>query len=319
MYEVASLGSVNVDRMRNADPTELASVAADYEWFPGPGETVRREDCPEDLIPDPDEVHVGGTGANQAAAAAHAGAETRLFGKVGPDEAQHGVLETLHEAGVDVDAVGRSDAGTGSAFVFIDEDGESWIVVCAKANGEVDEAYVTAHYERLLDAAVVLLQNEIPVRTMEAFLQRLETEEDPPTVVVDPSPTDGVARLFGYDPVAYVTPNEHEYAALADELDAFDGTILRTCGGDDLVVESGGEERFTVTPPTVEARDTTGAGDVFAGFFAARLAAGADLRESVEIGVAAAALSTREVGAQEAIPSLADVEDLRASAWPNAG
>jgi ribokinase len=316
MYEVASLGSINIDRMRNANPVELVSVASDREWFPEPGETVRRERCPEELIPDPDEVHIGGKGANQAAAASHAGVETRLFGKVGLEDEQYGVLKKIGEAGVDVDAVGRSDAGTGTAFVFIDESGESWIVVCAKANGEVNEAYVDAQYDRLREAEVVLLQNEIPLDTMEAFLARLETEDDPPTVVVDPSPTAGAARLFDYDPVEYVTPNEHEQAVLREELAAFDGTVLRTHGGQDLVVE--GEEEFTVTPPTVDVRDTTGAGDVFTGFFAARLAAGASLRESAEMAVAAAALATREVGAQAAIPSLEEVERLRAESWPSA-
>lgn len=316
MYEVASLGSINIDRMRNAEPTALAGVASDYEWFPKPGETVRRERCPEDLIRDPDEVHIGGKGANQAAAASHAGADTRLFGKVGEEDEQYGVLKTLREAGVDVDTVGRSEVGTGTAFIFIDERGESWIVVCAKANGEVDEAYVNAHYERLREAEVVLLQNEIPLATMEAFLERLETEDDPPTVVFDPSPTAGAERLFGYEPVEYVTPNEHEYGVLADDLEVFDGTVLRTQGSDDLIVE--GEESFTVTPPSVAVRDTTGAGDVFAGFFAARVAAGATLRESAEMAVAAAALATRAVGAQEAIPSLEAVEEFRANAWSSA-
>lgn len=309
MYAVASLGSINVDRMRHVDESKLSDIAEDREWFPEPGETIRREECPTELIVDPDETHLGGKGSNQAAAAAHADADTGMFGKVGPDAEKFDILSKLESEGVDVDPVGRADVGTGTAYVFIDESGESWIVVCAKANGEVGEAYVSVHESELLDTDVVLLQNEIPIDTMETFLSRIEGRDDRPTVIFDPAPADGAERLLEYDAVDYITPNELEYEAIEDHLDAFDGTVIETRGGDDLLVE--GNHSFRLTPPEVEVADSTGAGDTFNGFLAARLADGDDFREAVETAIVAGALSTRETGAQEALPTMAEVRSFQ--------
>lgn len=313
---MASLGSINVDRTRRVEASTLAEIAAGREWFPDPGETVRREDCPTDLIADPDETALGGKGSNQAAAAARAGADTGMFGKVGPDADRFDLLAELERAGVDVDPVGRAAADTGTAFVFVDEAGESRIVVCARANGEVDEAYVAAHESALVDAEVVLLQNEIPVGTMTAFLDRIEGREGRPTVIFDPAPAEGAERLLEYDAVDYVTPNEREYRALAPHLEAFEGTVIETRGGDDLRVT--GERTFRLSPPEVEVVDATGAGDAFDGFLAARLAAGDGVREAVETATVASALATRGAGAQAAVPSMDEVREVREKWTPEA-
>ena len=311
MYDVASFGSLNVDLVRlNAD--EAVDPLADrWEWFPDPGQTVRRTSCPETLIDEPDEVHVGGKGANQAAAASRASATTGMFGKVGPDATEYGVRPTIADAGVDTEPVAVSERPTGTAFVFVESSGDSRIVVCARANGDVGEEYVDHRYDALADATVLLLQNEIPIETMEYLLQRLDAEADPPTVVFDPAPAENAQRLLRYEAVEYITPNEHEYDALSPEFDTFEGTILLTRGDDDLIVE--GQTEFHVTPPTVDVVDTTGAGDVFAGYFAAEIAAGVDLRSAVEFAVDASALATRTSGAQSSIPDRDAVEQFRAS------
>lgn len=309
MYDVASFGSLNVDLVKRDGERAVESLPERWDWFPEPGETIRRQSCPEELIEDPDETHVGGKGANQAAAASRAGAATGMFGKVGPDAPEFGVLETVADAGVDVDLVGVSEKPTGTAFVFVESDGDSRIVVCARANGDVDGAYVDRRYEALSGASVVVLQNEIPVETVAQFLDRLAAEPTPPTVVLNPAPAEGAQRLLGYDPVEYITPNEHEYEALSPALGAFDGTVILTQGADDVVVE--GEADFRVTPPSVEVVDTTGSGDVFTGYFAAEIAAGRRLRTAVEFAVDAAALATRTVGAQPAVPDRDEVEAFR--------
>ena len=57
--------------------------------------------------------------------------------------------------------------------------------------------------------------------------------------------------------------------------------------------------------------DTTGAGDAFAGVFAARLAAGDSLLEAARLGTAAGSLAVRVPGAQQ---HYADLDTLRATA-----
>jgi ribokinase len=310
MGHVVSLGSINVDRMRTVSVSELADLEQ-YDWFPDRDETVRIERPPDTLTADPDQVRHGGKGANQAVTAASAGAEAAMLGKIGADHDEFGVRDSLLASGVDVDEVAVAPEPTGRADVFVGPEGDSWIVVQAGANGAVDRAYVERQYETILQADCLLLQNEIPIEPVVALLTRLADEPDRPTVVLDPAPAGGAERLIGCDAVDYLTPNEREYETLRPHLEGFDGVLIRTSSGDDVVVE--GDTRLSITPPRLTPVDTTGAGDVMNGFMAARLADGATLREAVETAVIAGALSTQTEGAREGIPTLEEVRSVRTS------
>jgi ribokinase len=308
MGNVVSLGSINVDRTRTGSEPELVEFAR-HDWFPDRDETVRIDRVPDALTADPDRIRHGGKGANQAVATASAGAEAAMLGKVGADHDEFGVLDALLTAGVDVDGVEVAPVPTGRADVFVGPGGDSWIVVQAGANGAVDRAYVEHQYETILRADCLLLQNEIPVEPVVALLSALADEPERPTVVLDPAPADGAERLIGCDAVDYLTPNEREYETLRPWLEGFDGVLVRTSSGDDVVVE--GDQRFSVTPPRVTPVDTTGAGDVMNGFMTAQLAGGASLREAVETAVVAGALSTQTEGAREGIPTLEAIRSVR--------
>lgn len=307
MARVVSVGSVNVDRTVALDEGALADLAR-LDWFPEPGETVVVSD-PPDLPPFDWRTSLGGKGANQAVAAARAGADAALVGAVGRDEADADVLDTLAERGVDVSGVAVVDRPTGTAFVFLAPDGENHIAVVPGANAAVDADAVDAHWDAIRSADAVLVQHELPTATVDALLSRLDALADRPLVVLDPAPAEGVAPLFEHDCVDVVTPNETEYRALADALAGFDGTVVRTRGPDPVVVADG--ESFTVAPPAVEPVDATGAGDTFAGYLAAELADGSSLRDAVETATVAASLSTTAAGAQDAAPTAAEVRAFR--------
>jgi ribokinase len=311
MGAIVSLGSINVDRIHHVSDAEIADLSDRYSWFPDRGQTVQISDLPTNFVADPDSIRHGGKGANQAVAAAKAGAETELLGKVGPDAGEFGVRGRLTDAGVGVTRIGTASEPTGTADVFVGQEGDNRIVVRPGANSAVDSAYIRAQYDTIRSAECLLLQNEIPTEPVGTLLSELGAEADRPTVVLDPAPADGVEELLGCGAVDYLTPNENEYRATRSSLDEFDGTLVRKRGADDVVVEAG--RRFTVSPPTVDAVDTTGAGDVLNGFLAAQLAAGASLRDAVEIGTVAGSLSTRVEGARSGIPTLEDVRSYRTS------
>lgn len=308
---VVSLGSINIDKTRKVSESETAEFEERYDWFPDRGQTVRVEDAPDEFSAPPDSVLHGGKGANQTVAAAKAGAGTAMLGKVGSDHDEFGVLESLEENGVDTDGVGTASEPTGTAHVFVGPDGDNRIVVYPGANGAVDRRYIRSRYETILEADCLLLQNEIPPEPVVALLSDLADESNPPTVVLDPAPSEGAEELLVPGAVDYLTPNENEYESLRSHLDGFDGVVVRKRGGDDVIVEDG--ESFSVEPPQVRAVDTTGAGDVLNGFMAARLAAGASLREAVEVGAVAGSMSTREEGARGGIPTLEEVRAFRDS------
>jgi len=305
MTHIVSLGSINVDKVIDTSSVDVGALENRHDSFPDRGQTVEVTMVPDDF-PEADDVFHGGKGANQAAAAASCGVETVMLGKVGQDAREFDVGQRLAAAGVDTSLVGTDEAvPTATAYVFVNVDGENRIVVQPGANDAVDWEYIRNHYDTILDAECLLLQNEIPTPPVARLLAELSTEPDRPTVVLDPGPADGAATLLEYEAVDYVTPNESEYETLHAELEAFDGGLVRKRGADDVLVDA--EERFTVSPPTVSVTDTTGAGDILNGFLGARLAAGASLPEAVEDATVAASLATRERGARNGIPTLEDV------------
>ncbi len=109
---IVVFGSINVD------------LVVRVRSLPRPGETV--------LAPGY-EVVPGGKGANQAVAAARAGARTCMVGCVGRDGFALLALETMRSAGVDVSGVAAVEDSTGCALVCVDEDGRNQIVVASDA------------------------------------------------------------------------------------------------------------------------------------------------------------------------------------------
>lgn len=307
MHEVVSLGSINVDHTGYFADDEIARLEREYEWLPEPGETVAVSSIPTRLRDELPSVSLGGKGANQAVAAAHAGAETALLGCVGSDEADYDVRAGIGGHGVDVSGVESVDGPTGSAYIVVDETGENRIAILSGANAAVDRSYVEAHLETIADASCLLLQNEVPTSGVVWLLDHLAAAAEKPTVVVDPAPASGAEALVEHDAVDVVVPNATEHRALADSLSTFEGTLVVTHG--DEYVRVAGEETFEVAPPVADPVDTTGAGDVFTGFFAATLARGGTLRDAVERGVTAAALSTEHEGVQSAVPDAETVDE----------
>ncbi|MFB6143079.1 MAG: PfkB family carbohydrate kinase [Halorientalis sp.] len=311
MASVACFGSVNVDRVRFVDDATLADLAATYPWFPSAGETVTVESVPAEFIDAADEVFLGGKGANQAAAAAAAGADAFLAGAVGRDHDRAGVLPSLRERGVDVRDVAVTGERTGTALVFVAPDGENHIAVVPGANGDLDADDAGRALPRVRAADCLLLQNEVPVDAMRALLDGLADAPDAPMVLYDPAPADGAGALLAHPAVDVVTPNAAEAETVAASLADFDGLVVRTRGADGVVVE--GPDGFSQSAPPVDPVDTTAAGDVFTGYLAARLGEAAPLRDAVEEATAAASLSTTVAGAQASIPDRSVVTDLLAS------
>ncbi len=311
MTQVVSIGSINIDRTKYVDDSGIKELASRYDWFPAAGQTIRKSDIPSEFPIDFDHIRHGGKGANQAVASVKSGGEVSLLGMVGPDQAEFGILESLTTSGVNVSNIGKSSAPTGTAYIFVTPSGENRIIINPGANAMIDTDYLFTHYDRICSASCLLLQNEIPVEPVAMLLDKLASDSSRPLVILDPAPAAGAERLLRCDAVDYLTPNETEYEALAPYLDTFNGVVIRKRGGDAVIVEA--EERFTVTPPSIDVVDSTGAGDVFNGFLATQLGASASLPDAVEIATIAGSLSTREEGARNGIPSLEDVRSYRSS------
>lgn len=303
-FPVVVVGSLNAD------------LTVRVTRHPHPGET---------LLGDGGQMTPGGKGANQALAAARTGARVAMVGAVGQDQAAQVALSLLEQGGVDLAGVARREGPTGLAVVTVAGDGENSIVVVPGANAAMDAEAVSAQRELIAQAAVVVLQGEIPRSGIEAAIHCATG-----LVVLNPAPVlaldaDLVRRA---DPLVV---NEHEAAAALEQLEArpqgvpagtpatppapdadprdlvaglvtagVRSVVLTLRAAGCLVADAAGTD--TVPAAQVEAVDTTGAGDAFVGALAARLADGEDLRSAARHASRVAGFSVTGRGAQPSYP-----------------
>jgi ribokinase len=261
------------------------------EALPRPGETVLASSL----------THApGGKGGNQAVAAARAGAQVQFVGAVGDDEAAGQLRSHLEANGVGLGGAMEIPGPSGTAIVVVDANAENTIVVAPGANGRF-----TLTDERVravvADCDVMLTQLEIPVRT--AVDAARHAHSAGAVVVVNASPA-------GRDPGSLsdlaaaadvVVTNEEEAAEWP-----WRPTHLVVTLGARGARYVGADGEFTVAAPAVDAVDTTGAGDVFAGVLAANWPphpGSADQRRlAVRRACAAGALATLVAGAGDCAP-----------------
>jgi len=294
MGRVTVLGSINRD------------LVLDLTRLPGPGETVIAHGSSE---------QPGGKGANQAAAAARAGAVVRMVGAVGDDSAAAVALDPLRSEGIDVTAVRRvTGQSTGLAVVSLDADGENSIVVVPGANGAVGEREVAAARTGAR-GDVLLCQLEVPVAAVAAAAAQGRVSGA--VVILNAAPaTPAAGELLGDVDVLVV--NEHEACLLGGGDDPREaGRRLATSHELVCVVTLGAagamafrttEEPLTCPAPRVRAVDTTGAGDAFVGYLAAGLCAGGGLEEALRAAVRAGAVAVTRRGALDAVPRRSELD-----------
>jgi ribokinase len=261
----------------------------------------------------------GGKGANQAAAAAALCDDVAMVGRVGDDATGLRLIADLADRGVLTFAV-LTTAGTptGTATVAVENGtGENQIVVAPGANAALAPADV--QIRAVHDADVVLAQLESPIETVHAALQHASG-----ITVLNPAPPRILPRSL-LELVDVLVPNEWELARLTgtepvrqppDELAALarqltERDVVVTLGERGALVVPTAGAYSVVAPPSVDALDTTGAGDCFCGALSVALARGATLTDAARYAVTAAALSTTAPGARGLLPDDATVRAVR--------
>lgn len=265
-------------------------------------------------------VNRGGKGANQAVAARRLGADVRLIGCVGEDDAGGEIRRGLLEQGIGVDGlVAAPGAATGTALIFVDAEGRNQIGVAPGANHQLTVEMARRGEDAIAWAEVALCQLEVPMPVVRWALETARRHGV--TTVLNPAPVQELSdELLGL--VDYLTPNAGEVMALTGievrDLDSGRqaaarlvergaGTVIITLGEQGALVCDGGSVLHYEAFP-VEAVDTTGAGDAFNGALAVGLAAGGTVEQVIPLASAAAALACTRRGAQDALPTRADVE-----------
>ena len=257
-------------------------------------------------LPAPDETLMGeavtlvcgGKGGNQAVAASRHGAPTTMLGRVGGDIFAASLVDNLREAGVDTSLVQRDDeAMSGLSVAVVGADGEYGAVVVSSANRRLS----SEDFAMPDGARVLVMQNEVPKAVNRAVAA--EARRSGATVVLNAAPMRPMApelmRLVDFLIVNRVEAEElcaSRISSVEDALKAAEqasadtvGEVIVTLGSDGLVHrdQRGRVRHHAVSPaPVVSAH---GAGDVFVGALAARMAASAAMEEAIAYAQAAAA------------------------------
>ena len=283
------------------------------ERIPLPGETILGNDF---------FIAAGGKGANQAVAAARSGGDVTFVAKVGNDLFGRQALQGFQKEGINTDCVFVDpEAPSGVAQIVVDGKGENSIVVASGANMNLSPADIESCWHVFEAAAMVLMQLETPLETIEYIVRKLK--ETGTKVVLNPAPA-AVLSDDGLDGLYLITPNETETALLTSmptksETDLLTaGKALRGRGVQNVIITLGSKgclwisgkghqffESFRVSPV-----DTTAAGDVFNGILSVGLTNGLDIATAIRHANAGAAISVTRMGAQQSAPTRAEIDQF---------
>lgn len=282
---VCVIGSINMD------------LTIETDKIPAKGETVLGKGFAE---------YPGGKGANQAVAAARLGANVHMIGAVGTDTFGKKLLSNLQSENINTDGIDKLAAqSTGIANIILSEN-DNRIIVASGANLFVSRELIEKHKQLIINSDVIIMQLEIPIETVTYVLNLVEEYNIP--VIVNPAPFQTLPESV-YEQSTYLTPNELEVKEMETDIQiaSIQEKLIITKGEAGVQYYNG--QSYSNAPGfSVEAKDTTGAGDTFNGALAMKIASGAELHDAIMFANAAAALSVTKVGAQGGMPTKAEVD-----------
>ncbi|PPK99874.1 ribokinase [Parapedobacter indicus] len=291
--KIIVVGSMNMD------------MVVKTSHIPQPGETV----LGGSFLMNP-----GGKGANQAVAVARLGGDVTFIGKIGDDIFGKQSSQLFDEEGVDTNGILADDnSPSGIALITVDERGENSIVVAPGANAHLEPNDVEEVLDNYPDSKILLVQLEIPMRTVEhaARIARRRGMQ----VILNPAPANSLVPSM-FNLIDIITPNVNEAEMLsgvrisdvpsarqAAESIHQQGVkhVIVTLGKDGAALLEEGIF-YHIPTPSVETVDTTAAGDVFNGALAVAVSEGKALKDAVSFACRAASIAVTRMGAQSSIP-----------------
>lgn len=299
MKVVVVVGSIMVDLVTRC------------QHYPDRGKTV---------LADSFAVVPGGKGANQAVACARMGCHTTLIGSVGSDPFAKVALNNLEGFGVNTRNVLQSASSpTGIATIIIDGTSENTILVTRGANNDLNPEHLDGCAEVIAQSDALLVQLEICLPVVERAMQIAHRNGVP--ILLDPAPAQNIPDRF-LALADFITPNEQE----ANILTGIESVNLETAnraieilhrrGAREVVLKRGSHGCFisskdrqeNIPGIAVQAVDTVGAGDCFAGALIARWLESRDLFDASRFANVAASIKVQSHGAQSGIPLRHEVD-----------
>jgi ribokinase len=281
--------------------------------------TPKLPDLGETLIGSGFSTHPGGKGANQAVTVAKLGGEVNMIGCVGADAFGVELINNLNLNGVNTVSVEAIEGQSTGVAMIVVKDGNNSIIVDPGANSMLTPIKIEMLEELIKFSCIVMIQLEIPLETVTKTIDI--AKKHGVKVLLNPAP----ARDLSDDLLAKIdifTPNESECEAVTglpirniDDAKKAVNRLLEKgipqvivtmgCNG---VIYNNGSEVIHAKVPVVNAVDTTAAGDSFSGAIAYATSIGKNIEEAVIFANIVGMLTVLKKGAQDAIPTITDVE-----------
>jgi len=258
----------------------------------------------ETLFGDSFQMGFGGKGANQAVMAGLLGADVYMITCLGDDVYKEMTITNYQANNVNTDHIQMVRGSSGVAPIWVDATGQNRIIVIPGANNEIDATKAISSMEEIGDIAVLVGQCEIPMDVNHEVFKYARSNSI--ITIFNPAPATTLDKEF-LNHISWLIPNENEFKLISgmepnnENFMKFKKEVpcnlIVTLGEKGAVlVEEDGTKYFEA--PTVEAVDTTGAGDSFIGTFAYELSEENSPEECIKKAVAKASQSVTKKGTQ---------------------
>jgi len=281
--KICVIGSSNIDQI------------AYTKNIPADGET---------LFGDSFQMGFGGKGANQAVMAGLLGADVYMITCLGDDVYKEMTINNYEANNVNTDHIQLVKGASGVAPIWVDATGQNRIIVIPGANNEIDAQKAISSIEEIGDISVLVGQCEIPMEVNHKVFQYAKSNSV--TTIFNPAPAKKLEREF-LEHISWLIPNENEFELISG-MEPNDDNFLKfneeipcnlivTLGEKGAVLVDENKTHY-FDAPSVNAIDTTGAGDSFIGTFAYELSESNSPESSIKKAVEKASQSVTKKGTQ---------------------
>ena len=281
--KICVIGSSNIDQI------------AYTKNIPADGET---------LFGDSFQMGFGGKGANQAVMAGLLGADVYMITCLGDDVYKEMTINNYEANNVNTDHIQLVKGASGVAPIWVDATGQNRIIVIPGANNEIDAQKAISSIEEIGDISVLVGQCEIPMEVNHEVFQYAKSNSV--TTIFNPAPAKKLERDF-LEHISWLIPNENEFELISG-MEPNDDNFLKfneeipcnlivTLGEKGAVLVDENKTHY-FDAPSVNAIDTTGAGDSFIGTFAYELSESNSPESCIKKAVEKASQSVTRKGTQ---------------------
>ena len=281
--KICVIGSSNIDQI------------AYTQNIPSDGET---------LFGDSFQMGFGGKGANQAVMAGLLGADVYMITCLGDDVYKDMTINNYEANNVNTDHIQLVKGASGVAPIWVDATGQNRIIVIPGANNEIDAQKAISSIEEIGDISVLVGQCEIPMEVNHEVFQYAKSNSV--TTIFNPAPAKKLEREF-LEHISWLIPNENEFELISG-MEPNDDNFLKfneeipcnlivTLGEKGAVLVDENKTHY-FDAPSVNAIDTTGAGDSFIGTFAYELSESNSPESCIKKAVEKASQSVTKKGTQ---------------------